>query len=74
MQNMYGYSALKKLKENKTTASIPVIAVTASASEEERNHVMDAGFDAYITKPVNKDLLLQEIRKFLRKKKPLSLS
>jgi signal transduction histidine kinase/ActR/RegA family two-component response regulator len=73
MPNMDGYSALKKLKENKATASIPVIAVTASASEEERNHVMDAGFDAYITKPVNKELLLKEIGKFLRRKKPVSL-
>jgi signal transduction histidine kinase/CheY-like chemotaxis protein len=71
MPNMDGYSALKRLKISKTTASIPVIAVTASASEEERNNVMAAGFDAYITKPVNKELLLKEIRKFLRKTKPV---
>lgn len=72
MPNMDGYSALKKLKDNKNTASIPVIAVTASASEEERDNVISAGFDAYITKPVNKELLLNEIRKFIRKKTPAS--
>lgn len=68
MPNMDGYSALKRLKNNKTTASIPVLAVTASASAEERENVIAAGFDAYITKPVNKELLLKEIRKFLKKK------
>ena len=67
MPNMDGYSALKMLKDNKITAAIPVIAVTASASEEEKENVFAAGFDAYITKPVNKELLLQEIRKFTKR-------
>lgn len=72
MPNMDGYTTLKKLKSNNSTMSIPVIAVTASSSEEERENVFTSGFDAYITKPVNKQLLLQEMRKFIRKNMPVN--
>lgn len=67
MPNLDGYNTLKKLKRNKLTRSIPVIAVTASASEEEKENVYAAGFDAYITKPVDKNLLLNEIHQLIRK-------
>ncbi len=67
MPNIDGYKALRKLKRSKSTSSIPVIAVTASASDEERENVYAAGFDAYITKPVDKKLLLTEIHQLIRK-------
>jgi len=68
MPNLDGYQTLKKLKRNKKTSNIPVVVVTASASEEEKENVYSAGFDSYITKPVSKELLLKEIHRLIGKK------
>jgi signal transduction histidine kinase/ActR/RegA family two-component response regulator/Flp pilus assembly protein TadD len=68
MPNMDGYQTLKKLKRNKKTSEIPVVVVTASASEEEKENVYSAGFDSYITKPVSKELLLKEISRLIGKR------
>lgn len=48
-----GISALKRLREDPATASIPVAAVTASVTPGERERVVAAGFDAYIAKPID---------------------
>lgn len=67
-----GYETLKKLKRNKNTRSIPVIAVTASASEEEKENVFAAGFDSYVTKPVCKEFLVKEINRLIKNNLPVS--
>ena len=56
-----GYSALKNLKNNKATAHIPVIAVTAQAMEGDVEKGIAAGFNAYLTKPINFDELIKII-------------
>ena len=48
-----GISALKRLREDPDTASIPGAAVTASVTPGERERVIAAGFDAYIAKPID---------------------
>ena len=48
-----GISALKQLRADPETASIPVIAVTASVTPGERDRVVAAGFNAYISKPID---------------------
>jgi len=48
-----GIDALKILREEAATAKIPVIAVTASVMQHDRQNVMDSGFDAFIEKPIN---------------------
>ena len=48
-----GISALKQLRADPETASIPVIAVTASVTPSERDRVVAAGFNAYISKPID---------------------
>lgn len=67
MPVMDGYNAICLMREMPGYSGIPVIAVTAAASEEEKEKVRQAGFDAYITKPVIKEALIKEIRNLIRK-------
>jgi two-component system, cell cycle response regulator DivK len=53
LPKMNGYAATQRLKELPETAKIPVIALTAHAMPEERNHAQQVGFDGYITKPID---------------------
>jgi two-component system cell cycle response regulator DivK len=48
-----GVEALGRLRANERTASIPVVALTAQAMQGDRERFLDAGFDGYISKPVN---------------------
>jgi len=52
LPGMDGYSALQKISNNARTKDIPVIALSASASSEDINKGLEAGFKQYITKPV----------------------
>lgn len=57
MPGLSGYDVFRKLKKNSLTASIPVIAVTASVTTDEVKKVEKEGFDGYLPKPINfKDL------------------
>ena len=48
-----GIEALARLRTDARTASIPVVALTAQAMHGDRERFLDAGFDAYISKPVD---------------------
>ncbi len=48
-----GVEALKRLRADERTAKIPIIAVTASVMDQDRRVIIDAGFDAFVSKPVN---------------------
>ncbi|MEO8485346.1 MAG: response regulator [Betaproteobacteria bacterium] len=48
-----GIEALRQLRADPKTASIPVIAVTASVMASDRRNITDAGFDGYVGKPLN---------------------
>ena len=48
-----GIEALRQLRADDTTRSIPVLAVTASAMDRDRQTIMAAGFDGYQSKPLN---------------------
>ena len=58
LPGMSGIDALKALRADPATAHIPVIAVTASVMQQDRKHITEAGFDAYLSKPL-------DIREFL---------
>lgn len=62
MPVMDGYTATKILKTSPETSSIAVIAVTASAFEEEKNRILEIGSDGYIRKPFNIGELLETIK------------
>jgi PAS domain S-box-containing protein len=50
-----GLQALRNLRASAATEDIPVIALTAAATERDRQHGMQAGFYRYLTKPVKVD-------------------
>ena len=48
-----GVEALGRLRADERTASLPVLALTAQAMEGDRERFLAAGFDDYLSKPVN---------------------
>jgi two-component system cell cycle response regulator DivK len=48
-----GVEALGRLRADGRTASVPVLALTAQAMEGDRERFLAAGFDGYLSKPVN---------------------
>jgi two-component system cell cycle response regulator DivK len=48
-----GVEALGRLRANERTASIPVVALTAQAMQGDRERFLAAGFDGYVSKPVD---------------------
>ena len=64
MPKMNGLDATKKIKE--LNPKIPVIAQTAFAMRDEKESAYAAGCDEYITKPINKELLINAINKVLK--------
>ena len=60
-----GYEATRQLRADPETRQIVVIALTASASDEERAQALAAGCDAYISKPIDTRAFPQQIRQFL---------
>jgi CheY-like chemotaxis protein len=48
-----GVEALGRLRADERIASIPVLALTAQAMEGDRERFLGAGFDGYVSKPVN---------------------
>jgi two-component system, cell cycle response regulator DivK len=57
-----GVEALGRLRADERTASIPVLALTAQAMEGDRDRFLSAGFDGYVSKPVNIVELLGTVR------------
>jgi len=53
LPGMDGIAALQVLRADARTRSIPVIAVTASVMQPERETIMKAGFDGYMSKPID---------------------
>jgi two-component system cell cycle response regulator DivK len=58
-----GVEALRRLRADDRTASIPVLALTAQAMQGDRERFLTAGFDGYISKPVNIVELVGTIRR-----------
>jgi signal transduction histidine kinase/CheY-like chemotaxis protein len=53
LPGMDGFEALGRLRGNPETRDIPVAAVTASAMPDQVQRIKEAGFDDYLTKPIN---------------------
>jgi PAS domain S-box-containing protein len=65
LPGMSGLDALGALRAIKETERIPVIALTAAASERDRNRGLEAGFYRYLTKPVQVEVLIEAIESLL---------
>jgi two-component system cell cycle response regulator DivK len=60
-----GIEALRQLRADPATAAIPVLAVTASVMEQDRRQITQAGFEAYVGKPINLKEFLEAVRRAL---------
>ena len=67
LPGMSGIEAIGVLRAEPATAAIPVVAVTASVMPQDRNKITEAGFDAYIGKPINLKEFLDTVRNMLEK-------
>ncbi len=56
-----GLEATRKLKEQPNTADIPVIAVTSYAMKGDREKALAAGCAGYVTKPIDKNIFIEEV-------------
>lgn len=65
LPGMDGLEALKILKALEETKYIPVIALSARASQKDIDHALQAGFISYITKPINVVEFLKTTEKFI---------
>lgn len=64
-----GWEATRRIKANATVKHIPVIALTAHAGREDQTRASEAGCVDYITKPLERDVLLGTIKKHLPRSK-----
>ena len=48
-----GIEAFRRIRNSPDTAHIPIVAVTASAMPEDAKKMKEAGFDGFLTKPIN---------------------
>ncbi len=65
MPGMDGPAVLQALRADEATCAIPCIAVTALAAPQDEARARAAGFDGYITKPLERERLLAELRRVL---------
>ncbi len=68
LPGMDGITAMKKLKNDKETQEIPVIAVSANAMKTDIANAMTAGFQSYIVKPFDLKNFMQVIDQYLKPK------
>ncbi len=65
LPGMNGIQALKCLKNSEETKKIPVIAISANAMKKDIDKALAAGFNAYLTKPIEMKKLLDAIQQFI---------
>lgn len=68
MPVMDGLELTRQIRADKLTSHIPVIIVTAKVTEADRIQGLEAGADAYLTKPFSSDELLTRINKLLEQR------
>jgi two-component system, cell cycle response regulator DivK len=68
LPGMDGLETTRKLKEQPATADIPVIAVTSYAMKGDREKALAAGCVGYVTKPIDKNIFIQEVAAHIGKK------
>jgi CheY-like chemotaxis protein/signal transduction histidine kinase len=67
MPEMDGLTAMRELRRRPDCAKLPVIALTAKAMPDDRQHCLEAGADDYISKPIDVDKLVSLCRVWMPK-------
>lgn len=65
MLGLDGFGVLAELRRDQSLAGIPIMALTASAMQGDRERAMVAGFDSYVSKPIPLSTLRQEVERLL---------
>ncbi len=60
-----GIAALHLIREDAALDAIPVVAVSASVMPDDQQRIVDSGFDAFITKPINLKQFRETVERFL---------
>jgi CheY-like chemotaxis protein len=66
LPGMNGWTATRAIKDDPELAHIPIVGLSAHALSSERERALDAGCVAYLTKPIDEDLLFQTIERALK--------
>ena len=64
LPDMDGSAALQRLRSDERTTGIPVLALTAQAMEGDRERFLAAGFDGYLSKPIDVDELIATVQRY----------
>ena len=64
MPLMDGFEATQAIRKNPKTGDIPIVAMTASVLDEDRQRCLDAGMDDYVSKPISVEALRKVLRRF----------
>jgi two-component system cell cycle response regulator DivK len=70
LPDISGVEAFKRIRSNPATAGIPVVAFTASVTPMDRHRITDAGFNAFIGKPINLKEFVETVRRTLEGSAP----
>ena len=68
MPDVDGYALTARIKATPGFASVPIIAVTANVMRGDRERSLEAGCNGYIQKPIDIDVLSQQIERYLSRK------
>ena len=68
LPGMSGVDTLAKLRAAPTTRDLPVLAFTASVMPQDRSEIMAAGFDAFMSKPIDLEAFLHTVADALRRR------
>jgi two-component system, cell cycle response regulator DivK len=60
-----GYTALRKIRASTRLQTMPVIAVTAEASQEQMTKAREAGFNGFLGKPLDPDRFQEQIQRIM---------
>ncbi|MEG2144281.1 MAG: response regulator, partial [Oscillospiraceae bacterium] len=69
MPVLNGFKATEKIREldRSDAASVPIIAMTANAFDDDKKAALDCGMDAHMTKPIDPAILYATLAEFLNK-------
>ena len=65
MPHLDGYSILKRMKDQKSLAKVPVIIYTGKSFPIDEKKARDLGADSYLVKPVKGSVIVEEVKKYI---------